>query len=132
MPRISVWAVRSALIYLLVGFTFGALMLANKGAPFWPRLWLLLPVHVEFLLVGWMVQLALGIAYWILPRFPGGSRGNEKLALASIVLLNTGLLLAAFQGFSPLFLVTARLCQGGAGLLFALHAWPRIRPLIFV
>ncbi len=130
MPRLSVWTLRAALLYLLVGFTFGALMLANKGVPFWPRLWILLPVHVEFLLVGWMAQLALGMAFWILPRFPGGSRGREELALASIVLLNIGLLLAALQGFNAVLLPLARLFQVGAGLLFALHAWPRIRPLV--
>src|SRR5574338_531253 len=123
MPRLSVWTLRAALLYLMTGFTFGALMLANKGIPFWPALWSLLPVHTEFLLVGWMAQLALGMAFWILPRFPGGSRGNEKLALAAIVLLNIGLLLAALQVANPLALPLARLCEAGAGLLFALHAW---------
>ena len=49
MPRLSRWFIRCALIYLALGFTFGALMLFNKGVPFYPALWRLLPTHVEFL-----------------------------------------------------------------------------------
>lgn len=131
MPRLSVWALRAALLYLLSGFTLGALLLANKGQPFWPQVWGLLPPHIEFLLVGWMVQLALGVAFWILPRYSGGSRGNENLARASLLLLNLGVLLAAgFGGVVPLLLLAGRLCEALAGLLFALHAWGRVRPLV--
>lgn len=129
MPRLSAWAVRAALIYFLAGFTLGGLMLANKGVPFWPQAWLLLPSHIEFLLVGWMVQFAIAVAFWILPRFPGGSRGNEKIAWAAFVLINLGLLLAALQYFSPAFLLISRLCETAAGGLFLLHAWGRVKPL---
>jgi hypothetical protein len=31
MPRLSVWFIRMALLYLLAGFTLGALLLAHKG-----------------------------------------------------------------------------------------------------
>ena len=31
MPRLSVYFVRASLIYLVLGFTFGGLLLANKG-----------------------------------------------------------------------------------------------------
>ncbi|HLV45033.1 MAG TPA: hypothetical protein VKY39_08745, partial [Aggregatilineales bacterium] len=63
MPRLSVWMVRASLLYLGLGFTFGALMLANKGVPLHPRLWALLPLHAEMLLVGWAIQLAMGVAF---------------------------------------------------------------------
>ncbi len=131
MPRLSVIAVRAALVYLLVGFTFGALMLANKGMPIAGWIWTLLPAHIEFVLVGWTAQLALGVAFWILPRFTGGSRGNEKLAAWALALLNAGIWLAAAQGFFPGLAVLAlpgRILEGVAALLFALHAWGRIRP----
>lgn len=129
MPGLSVWTLRAALLYLLAGFTAGALMLANKGQPFWPQLWSALPAHIEFLLFGWTAQLALGVAFWILPRYPGGSRGNETLAKVSILLLNLGILLAVFQAAAPLFLFLGRLCEALAGILFILHVWGRIRPL---
>ena len=69
MTRLSVWPVRTALIYLAIGFLLGALMLFEKGARIDPALLRLLPMHVEFVLVGWTVQLAMGVAFWILPRF---------------------------------------------------------------
>ena len=31
MPRLSAWLIRAALVYLAVGFTFGAGMLVNEG-----------------------------------------------------------------------------------------------------
>ena len=49
MPRLSRLAIRAALLYLLLGFTFGGLMLLNKGIPLAPWAWRLLPAHVEFL-----------------------------------------------------------------------------------
>ncbi|NLG98766.1 MAG: hypothetical protein GX491_15525 [Chloroflexi bacterium] len=129
MPRLSVWTLRAALLYLLAGFTAGALMLANKGQPFWLQVWSALPAHIEFLLFGWTAQLALGVAFWILPRYPGGSRGNETLAKVSILLLNLGILLTLLRGIAPPFLLSGRLCEVLAGILFVLHAWGRIKPL---
>ena len=94
MPRLSRWFIRAALLYLTLGFTFGGLMLFNKGVPLSVWLWRLLPAHVEFLLLGWTVQLATGVGFWILPRF-GSLRGNERIAWVSFVLLN------AFSGLTP-------------------------------
>lgn len=129
MPRLSAWTLRIALLYLLAGFTIGALLLANKGLPYWPQVWALLPVHIEFLIVGWMIQLALAVAFWILPRFPNGSRGNKIVAVASIIILNIGIFLIAFQERSSLFLLFGRACEALSGILFTWHAWHRIRPL---
>ena len=76
MPRLSVIIVHTALVYLGVGFTLGALILFQKGVPYSAAVWPLLPMHIEFLLVGWTLHLALGMAYWILPRFlHGAARG---------------------------------------------------------
>jgi hypothetical protein len=124
--------VRCALLYLLAGFSLGALLLANKGAPFGPWVWSLLPAHIEFLLVGWTGQLILGVGFWILPRFPGGSRGNERLAWLAWGLLNAGVLLAAAQALRPglAFLApVGRLMEAFAAVAFAAHAWPRVRPM---
>lgn len=135
MPRLSAWYIRAALLYLLAGFTFGALKLANKGQPFWPGAWGLLPPHVEFLLLGWTAQLALGVAFWILPRYPSGShpagpRGDERPARAAFWLLNLGILLVALQALSPLLMLVGRIAEISAGVLFLAHAWGRVRPLV--
>lgn len=131
MPRPSVWAVRASLLYLLTGFTLGALMLANKGIPFSPWVWNLLPVHIDILLFGFVIQLAIGMAYWILPRFPGGSRGNETNFWITIGLLNLGIWTVTFVSLSNLpgqWLTAGRLMEGISAVLFTLQVWKRIRP----
>lgn len=130
MPRLSRWFIRSALVYLALGFTLGGLMLSNKGVPLSPLLWRLLPAHIECLLMGWTVQLMMGVAFWILPRFQG-QRGNETPAWAAFFLLNAGVLLA---GFGPTLalaggvMTAGRMAEVAAVAAFAIHAWPRIKP----
>ncbi len=131
MPRLSAWSVRLAMLYLLLGFTFGALMLANKGIPFDAWLWRLLPAHMDILLFGFVIQLAIGFAFWILPRYRGGSRGNENVVWVAVVLLNLGIWTITIAGsfnFSGLWMVTGRLLEGVAAILFVFQIWKRIRP----
>lgn len=131
MPRLSAWSVRLAMLYLLLGFTFGALMLANKGIPFADWLWRLLPAHMDILLFGFVIQLAIGFAFWILPRYRGGSRGNENVVWVAVVLLNLGIWTITIAGsfnFSGLWMVTGRLLEGVAAILFVFQIWKRIRP----
>src|SRR5512137_291424 len=93
MTRLSVWTVRAALIYLGAGFLIGALMLTQKGVPLDPNLLRLLPLHVEIVLFGWTLQLAMGIAFWILPRFSREPRyGRVWLGWLAFALINLGVL----------------------------------------
>lgn len=131
MPRLSVWFIRLALAYLATGFTFGALLLANKGLAFAPLLWRLRPAHIELLLVGWMVQLAMGVAFWILPRFQA-SRGDVRPAWLALALINLGIGLVALGLVVDLGgwnVVAGRLAELAAVAAFAWHAWPRIKPI---
>ncbi len=132
MPRLTVWALRSALVYLLIGFTAGAILLAHKGMAWTPWAWQWLPVHIVALLVGWMTQLAIGVAFWILPRF-GTRRGNVPLAWAAWGLLNAGLALAVLTtllGWGRSVWAVAQALQALGVLAFAVHAWPRIKPAL--
>ncbi len=131
MPRLSVWFIRLSLLYLLAGFTFGALLLANKGSGFAPWLWRLRLAHIEFLLVGWIAHLALGMAFWILPRFQS-SRGDVRPVWLALLLLNGGLLLASLSAslnLSSWILTAGRLAEIAAVAAFAWHAWPRVKPI---
>jgi heme/copper-type cytochrome/quinol oxidase subunit 1 len=134
MPRLSCWFIRASLLYLAVGFTFGAALLVHKGIPLHPSLWWLLAPHIECMLLGWTVQLAMGVAFWILPRFlQGPERGNEAMAWLAFGLLNAGVLLAAggwLLGAPPAVPLLGRLAEAGAAMAFAVHAWPRIKPLL--
>jgi len=131
MPRLSVWFIRLSLVYLALGFTFGGLLLLNKGQPFSPLTWRLLPAHIEFVLFGWTVQLVLGMAFWILPRFATPPmRGNEKPAWAALVLVNTGIWLIALSVSvvaDPWLTLVGRLAEAVGVMAFAVHAWPRIK-----
>lgn len=129
MPRLSAWFTRAACIYLLLGFTVGGLLLWNKGLPIHPALWRLLPAHIEFLLLGWTVQLVMGVAYWILPRFRT-KRPLTGLVWLSFGLLNGGIWLmvgGSLMGSAAVQLV-GRLGEVAAVLSFAVHAWVRVKP----
>src|SRR5574341_2114146 len=129
MPRLSVWFVRASLLYLLLGFAFGALILAEKGVSYYPPVWNLFPVHIEFLLIGWLAQLAMGVAFWILPRFGlGAPRGNVRLIWISFVLVNAGVLISALQLWSPVVILIGRVSEVAAGIIFAVGSWRRVKP----
>src|SRR5690554_1237704 len=103
MLALSRWMIRFSLIYLVAGISMGALMLINKAYILHPAIWMLLPIHIEFLLFGWIIQLTLGVAYWILPRFMTKlPRGNDHLAHCMAILLNTGILLVALSHINVL------------------------------
>lgn len=132
MPFLSILIIRTALIYLLIGFTLGGLLLAHKAIPIYPQIWRLLPVHIEMLLMGWMVQLVIGVAFWMLPRLNTAPiRGNESVVQVSFFCLNWGILCVCLQAFSDKTFalgIMGRILEFIAILLFAVHAWPRIRP----
>jgi hypothetical protein len=130
MPRLSCWFIRTALLYLAVGITLGSLLLFHKGIPIYPLIWRFLPLHVEFLLFGWLVQLVMGVAFWIFPRF-WRSRGDEKPAWLAFGLINLGVWLAGAGlalGAPAWLILIGRLAEAGAAAAFAWHAWPRVKP----
>ncbi|MEN9936506.1 MAG: hypothetical protein RLZZ387_3085 [Chloroflexota bacterium] len=138
MPQLSQIMVRTALLWLGLGYTAGGLALLAKGVTVPPWLWSLRASHVHMLLVGWTVQLALGIAYWILPRFDAaGSRGGSRPVWLSYATLNAGVLLAALP--APLAALTgttppawvpvaAAVAYLAAAAAFISHAWRRVLP----
>lgn len=132
MPRLSVWMVRAALLHLGIGFTIGAVMLYNKGNPIDPSIWRFLAAHIDFLLLGWTMQLAMGVAFWIMPRFSGDRKyGVEWLAWLAMILVNAGVIAVAgssWGGVGANFMMLAgRSAELLAAVTFAIHIWPRIR-----
>jgi hypothetical protein len=136
MPRLSQLMIRTALLWLAIGYGVGGLVLLTKGLSLLPWLWMLRAAHIHMLLVGWTVQLACGVAFWILPRLDArGTRGDERLVWGCYAALNIGVLcgtlhdplvaLAGGPGWAALPTLMGLLYLLAAAL-FAMHAWPRV------
>ena len=136
MPTLSRYFIRSSLLYMGIGFTFGGLILCAKSGYVDPRVWGWLPMHIVLLTGGWLVQLTLGVAYWILPRIQGSERGRRGWAWLGFAILQAGLALTlvtalnlwvpAVQGlFAPAVIV-----QLIGVAMVVVHAYPRIRPAL--
>jgi hypothetical protein len=122
-----------SLVALLLGMTIGALMLGAKGLGNAGAVMFLLPAHIELVLVGWMLQLAMGVAQWILPRFGarGLARGNRLawLAFGAINLGVFGVVAAVTAGGAAAqsFRWGGRMLEVTAVGAFLASVWSRVR-----
>jgi hypothetical protein len=126
--------VRTALLQLGIGFSFGALLLFNKGIPFDPQIWRLRTGHVEIMLLGWTIQLAMGVAFWILPRFATALKyGREWLGWVAYGLLNAGLGLVVLSGWIEVDWLpfAGRVLELAAVVAFAVMIFPRVKAMEF-
>lgn len=138
MDRISIVMVRAALAWLVMGAVVGALMLVDRAIPGDWRAWMA-PSHGHMLFVGWFLQFAIGIAYWLLPRKRNPARPlgyREAPGLVAVAALNLGL---AFRVLAEPFertghasdltltlLAASAILQVLAIVLFVMQLWPRI------
>ncbi len=129
MPRWSAVYIVASFLYLVAGAAWGGWMLATKGAAMAGLPWSLRAWHVEAMLFGWLTQFIWGIGFWIFPRF-WTSRGRVELIPWVWALLNAGVLLGLVG--TALRALEVRLAAHGlltlAAVVFAVHAWPRIKP----
>lgn len=128
MPRLSVWLIRSALLYLIASALLGGWLLAAKDGSVTPGL-ATIPDHAAMALLGWVMQLTLGVAYWMLPKFSAGpARGPAWPAWTGFVAINAGIpMVVAGGGAGPL--ATAGLALVLAGVLFVVATLAaRIKP----
>jgi uncharacterized membrane protein YidH (DUF202 family) len=131
MPFPSVLLVRTALCWLAAGVAMGALLLASKAAPLPAGVLRLFHAHSEAVLVGWMVQFAMGVAWWILPKYPRlPERGPAAPVWAAWLLLNVGVVLAGVGrsvGASEGLVMAGRMAEALAAAVFAAGMWPRVK-----
>jgi DNA-binding transcriptional regulator of glucitol operon len=113
--------------------TLGAVILGAKGVGAAPAVWFLLPAHIELVLIGWMLQLAMGVAQWILPRFGarGPARGNAPAWIAYGA-LNVGVLLvvvalAASGPVAQRLQLLGRVAEVAGVGAFVVSVWSRVR-----
>ncbi len=136
MPKLTRWFIKTSFVYLglalITGLWMAAASIFNLMMPGG-----LFPVYIHLLVLGWLTQLVFGVIYWMFPKYsPDKPRGHESLGWWTYALLNSGLLLRAIaeplnsiqpNPVSGWMLVVSALIQFGAGLLFVLNSWPRIR-----
>lgn len=129
MARISVWFVRTALLHFALGATAGAWRLAAMGGGLPSVPFALRSLHVEGMLLGWVCQLALGVALWILPFSDRVSR--DRRLWAAWGLMNGGILLVvgATWAEGALLPVLGRGMEIASVLLIVRVLWPRVRGL---
>lgn len=137
MPTLTRLYVKTALVYLVAGLLL-ALVFALAQVGTLPALLAAAgPVYFHLFLVGWVTQLIMGIVFWMFPKQSREQpRGNERLALATYVLLNLGLLLRVIgepaHAVDPAtlwgaLLVASALLQWLAGAFFVANTWGRVK-----
>ena len=107
-------------------------MLTAKALPDWGWAWGLFPSHIEMMAYGWLMQFAMGIAFWALPRYlHAPKRGDERPAWAAWALLNTGVVIIVFASYLPWGWpkLAGASFETLAVVLFAMYAWSRIKPV---
>ncbi len=152
MPLASRVSVKASIIYLVIGASLGAILLINRWMPLGSGIYALRASHVEFLVVGWLTQLIIGVAWWLFPPLAIGQRddapvplrrgqaqrGSEPLFWATLTCLNIGIMLQAL--FEPLHIWTqiglfdvlassSGLLLLTAAVLFVVNLWGRVREL---
>ncbi len=133
--------VRTSLFSLVLAAILGVAMVAGKHVLGWTVPWALVVVHTHVALVGGVLLMIVGVAFWMFPlqqgRFPE-SRGRYRPAVARAVygLLAGGLALRAvvepFQGSAVggtggILLALSAAAQAAGLLLFVTHVWSRVR-----
>jgi hypothetical protein len=152
MPVTSRLFVKASIIYLCLGAILGALMFINRWIPLGAWVSYIRVSHVEMLIVGWLTQLILGVAWWLFPPLKIGlradaslpirrgqtQRGSEPLFWVTFALLNTAVLIQSVV--QPLYtwsrVEAFHVLTGISGVLlllaaiaFVINMWGRVREL---
>ena len=152
MPLTSRITVKASITYLALGAVLGAVLLLNRWLPLGPAIEALRASHVQFLVVGWLTQFIVGVAWWLFPPLAIGlrtgaslpvrrgqsQRGSEGLFWMALACLNAGILLRALfeplQQWTKLDLFGTLADLSGivllvAAVLFVINLWGRVREL---
>jgi heme/copper-type cytochrome/quinol oxidase subunit 1 len=122
--------IRVSYLYLFIGATIGALLLVNKATGDIQWIWVMLPAHIECMIIGFIMNLVLGTAYWIFPRyFKKPNRGHPVPAWSGFVLVNLGVLIVVFAHYLPsaeILLGAGRMTEVIGIVLFVSSLWFRV------
>ena len=126
---------RASLLWLLAGVIIGAAMLIDRALPGQWVLWMA-PSHAHILFVGWFLQFAVGVGYWLMPRHRSTKKPlgyGERTASLAVVALNLGLILrivaepverTGLENAVTLMVLGASGLLQLAALVFVTQLWP--------
>jgi hypothetical protein len=140
MDSLSSLMLRASFTWLLAGIVAGAAMLTDRALPGQWRLWIATS-HAHMLFVGWFLQFAIGVAYWLMPRRRSVERPlgyGERAAFLAVIALNLGLVLRIItepaeraglaNDLTLALLGASAILQVAAALVFVTQLWPRVGP----
>lgn len=137
MPFFSRLTIKTSLVYLVAALVTGLLLAAAPLAWLPAAVAAFNPIYFHLFMVGWVMQLIIGVAYWMFPKFTRAKpRGSEVLAWITYAGLNLGLLTRAVA--EPAFtlsgdrlwgwgLALAALLQWVGGVAFVANTWTRVK-----
>ena len=137
MPILTRWFIKTSLVYFVAALVVGVAQAAHAPLSLASGLAAAGPVYVHLLVVGWITQMIVGVAYWMFPKDSAEApRGNDRLAIAAYVCLNAGLLLRVIAeptyalhpgaGFGRALGLSAVL-QWLGGMGFVVNTWARVK-----
>jgi hypothetical protein len=135
MPFVPRLFIRTALAWFAIGFVWAAVIMLIKVADRTELRQAFITGHAHILLVGFFVNIVMGVAFWMFPR-PPDRKLNEPAAVVAYALLNIGLVMrlavewahAEYGGqLYGAILGTSGVLQALGGLLFLAVIWPRVR-----
>lgn len=130
MPTITRTFIKAAMLYFALGLLTSFLVSARKLLNLPLFLDGMMPTYLHMLVVGWITQLIIGVAYWMFPKFSKEApRGDERVGWAIFILLNVGLILRIIgEPFNiGWMLPISAVLQLFAIWLFIIVVWPRVK-----
>lgn len=137
MPVLTRLFIKTGLVYFLMAMVVGVALAAPSVFHLPPTLAALRPVYFHLFMVGWVLQLIIGIAYWMFPKLTKQEpRGSLTLGWVVYGCLNVGLicravgevLLAIYPGTGIGWLLAlAAVLQLIGGWGFIVNTWLRVK-----
>ncbi|MFQ5912939.1 MAG: hypothetical protein ACE5JS_07135 [Nitrospinota bacterium] len=141
MPDVSRLFVKTSLVFFVLTFVSGAVLLVYQAFGNAEASWGLIVAHTHAGTVGWLALMVMGVAYWMFPldkkRFEEGrGRYHRGMALTNYWLVCGGLVLriliepSAVRGAGGVMgglLALSGVAQAAGTLVFLWEIWTRIR-----
>jgi hypothetical protein len=128
--------IRLALACLLLGVMMGTLIEWRQAFGLRPWPYAAVTIHIHLLMVGFLLNMVMGVAHWMFPRLPGATAvgaARDPLAWTNLVSLNLGLALRVVsepwmgRAWANALQAASAALQLAGVVFFLLAIWRRVR-----